>query len=287
MRRLLILLAAAALASGIAMAQVTTTTTTTSTEVVSTDLTAPTCPTTAYVAPEPCPVLLGTRLNGRPMVLVLGTREYAAFDMVPINRVGYSNTYSGTRSLFAEGNPLMYHQVNGVVTRHGNAYYPYYELPGGSRVAGLTEMYAQGRTTWPRSLSRQGRTQLRSVYNQYRSLTPAQAQAMGYQPLPQFIPGMGMVYLNTNMVTSTFDPNRPAAFAFSSDGRLLAVHYIVQAPQAPTVYGMQLEASPLVRGAWQLPVWLYQSNPNGMFNMMNPQVTMSSTTTVTTTGTVQ
>ncbi|MHB9024285.1 MAG: hypothetical protein ACYC7E_08930 [Armatimonadota bacterium] len=278
MRLLLMLLLVAALGGGVALAQVTTTTTTT---VVTSDVTTQTCPA-AYVAPQPCPVLVTTTPGGRAMVLVLGTREDAAFDLAPAHNVGYSNTVSGSPSLFTPGNPLMYHRVNNVVSRHGNAYFPYYALPSGSRIAGTTEIFTGGRAPWPRTLSSLGRNQLQGVYEQYRTLTPQQARAMGYQPLPQCVPGLGVVYLNTGMAGATFDRSRPAAFTFTSDGRLLSVHYIVQTTQAPTVYGMRLEPSPLVQGSWQLPVWLYENNPNGMFSLMNPRVTCVPATTATT-----
>lgn len=245
------------------------------------------CPPNAYVLPGQCPVQTGTSITGETMVLVLGSEESYALDTVPAN-VNWNAASLGYVSLFERGNPLTYSRPNPVVIRHGNPFYPYYRVSAKVSVAGYQERLIR----MPGNLSADTRNTLVSVANQYRTLTPQQAMAMGYQPIgTTCIEGYGMVYVNQSMVDATFDPMKPEGFSFGPNGRVLAVHYIANCGQRMSIFGQTTMDSPFVTGAQQVTVWLFEPNRNGMFAMQNPSplcsttgaTTTTSTTTVTTT----
>lgn len=264
MRAMWTMLAAVALTTGAALAQVATTTTAVCPPVVGL-VTAPvaamTCPTGSPNYPTPCAAKLVTGISGEPMVMILGSEERYALDNLDARHLNWTDVSGNANSVFAQTNLLFNHRPNGAVTRHGNPYYPYYELPSASVVAGIEERF----TAYPATVTTQDQAILQSVADRYRGITTQQAVAMGYQPIGAGIPNIGYVYVNQAMIDNRFDPMMPEALAFDSRGRIVAVHYILLTNVPVMAFGQSFQPSPLVQGATQLPVWLYKSNRNGMF----------------------
>jgi hypothetical protein len=102
--------------------------------------------------------------------------------------------------------------------------------------------------------------------------------------------GMGIHYLNAALLDAELDPLRPEILVYrqKADGRheLLALEYVVFAPvwdelhpQPPVLLGhpLHLLRTPNRYGTamplYELHLWLYEHNPNGLFNDWNPNVT--------------
>ncbi len=102
--------------------------------------------------------------------------------------------------------------------------------------------------------------------------------------------GMGIHYLNASLLDAEVDPMRPEILVYrqTAGGRheLLALEYVVFAPvwdalhpQPPVLLGhpLHLLRTPNRYGTamplYELHVWLYEHNPNGLFNDWNPMVT--------------
>jgi len=206
-------------------------------------------------------------VTGQPVIMILGSEETLALSDVQIRNLNYTNVSGNYVSIFEEGNPLSYMQVNGGVTRHGNPYYPYYVV-GTANVAGLQEIFIPGTA----NLSATDRSTLNTVATRYRGLTPAQAMTLGYQPVGAFTPGMGQVYVNQALLSAPFNASMPQAFVFDRKGKLAGVQYYVISTQPVTIFGQPAVASTIVPGAQQITVWLYTSNPNGRFATSNPRI---------------
>lgn len=279
MRPMLLLLVALALSAGTALAQYAAPGTTTSATTVTTATTIAgttvLCPSD-LPAPSLCPAIAASTLTGDTMIRILGSEEYYALDNLNARHLGWRDAPSNYSSQFSQGNPLTYHNPNPAVTRHGNPYYPYYQLSTPMRLALRAPRFAM---TFPGSLSTADRETLTAVANRYRGLTPQQAVAMGYQSTNTCLPGVGIAYVNPSLISTTIDPLQPQAFGFSPDGRLLAVHYIVQSNQPVMAFGQSFQPSPLVANAQQLPVWLYEANSAGMFALNNSRVSCATTVT--------
>jgi hypothetical protein len=133
--------------------------------------------------------------------------------------------------------------------------------------------------------------QLRQVTAQYQSL--AEAQAAGYilasnsnQCLNNSgFGGLGYRYINTGLLDSQVDYLQPEAMIYvpgpNGTLRLGAVEYIV--PIAawnvtnagwPQMMGRQFHLNPSL-GAYVLHIWVWESNPSGMFEDWNPNVSCS------------
>jgi hypothetical protein len=100
--------------------------------------------------------------------------------------------------------------------------------------------------------------------------------------------GMGIHYLNTPLLLDpTLDPLRPEFLVYrpNHNGKpeLVALEYVVFAPvwdatheQPPVLFGhpMHLVRTPNRYGTtmpfYELHVWLWEHNPNGLFNDWNP-----------------
>lgn len=99
--------------------------------------------------------------------------------------------------------------------------------------------------------------------------------------------GMGIHYLNAALLDAELDPLRPEFLVYrqGAHGRqeLVALEYVVFAPvwdalhpQPPVLFGhpMHLVRTPNRYGTpmpfYELHVWLYEHNPNGLFNDWNP-----------------
>ena len=100
---------------------------------------------------------------------------------------------------------------------------------------------------------------------------------------------MGFHYLNPSLLDTTLDPTAPEVLVYGPDGhgnvKLVALEYVVfQAPwaaehgaTAPALFGRSLALVPEpnryeVPAFYQLHVWLFESNPAGLFADFNPTV---------------
>jgi len=118
---------------------------------------------------------------------------------------------------------------------------------------------------------------------------PSLAQAAEYHLVPGLdycfenpgVGGMGYHLINTNLLDTVIDPLKPEAMVYEPDrtGKYIlgAVEYIVPISawddghtQAPMLFGQVFERDvPL--GVYTLHVWLWQTNPSGIFNEWNPR----------------
>lgn len=124
------------------------------------------------------------------------------------------------------------------------------------------------------------------------------AIAVGYVKFPDLVGdcvaqagqgGMGVHYLNSALVDGELDALRPELLVYrqASSGRLelAALEYVVPAPvwdaahaQPPSLFGhpFHLLRVPnrygLTTPLYTLHVWLWEHNPNGLFNDWNPRV---------------
>jgi hypothetical protein len=106
--------------------------------------------------------------------------------------------------------------------------------------------------------------------------------AMGYRP-----GAMGVHFLNMNNVGPQLDTLRPQVLIYEPAGdalRLVAAEWFMPAQlsaQAPWIFGRALDGpmeghAPIMPAElhhWDLHVWLWKDNPNGVFSPTNPAVT--------------
>lgn len=95
--------------------------------------------------------------------------------------------------------------------------------------------------------------------------------------------GMGVHYINTDLLDTTLDPLEPEALVYVPGGQghlgLGAVEYIVPAEawdeeghsEPPTVLGRDLHLNEEL-GVYVLHAWIFKHNPAGMFEDWNPRV---------------
>ena len=92
--------------------------------------------------------------------------------------------------------------------------------------------------------------------------------------------GMGYHWVNPSLVDPVFDPLKPEAILYATGPggnlRLVALEYIViNVGQPRPMFGNQpfdVNGTPVPVPHWSLHVWLYESNPSGMFRPFNPNV---------------
>jgi hypothetical protein len=92
--------------------------------------------------------------------------------------------------------------------------------------------------------------------------------------------GMGYHWVNPSLVDPVFDPLKPEAILYATGPggnlRLVALEYIViNVGQPRPMFGNQpfdVGGTPVPVAHWSLHVWLYESNPSGMFRPFNPNV---------------
>lgn len=92
--------------------------------------------------------------------------------------------------------------------------------------------------------------------------------------------GMGFHWVNPSLVDPVFDPLKPEAVLYATGPggqlRLIALEYIViNVGQPRPSFGDQLfdiGGAPVPVPHWTLHVWLYETNPSGMFAPFNPNV---------------
>jgi hypothetical protein len=110
----------------------------------------------------------------------------------------------------------------------------------------------------------------------------------GREGTMQYAPGgMGVHFLNLQLIAPTLDPAKPQVLIYEPDGdklRLVAAEWFlpVQAtPQGPpAIFGKKLEGPmeghhPLMPAGlhhYDLHVWLWKENPAGIFSATNPAV---------------
>jgi hypothetical protein len=108
------------------------------------------------------------------------------------------------------------------------------------------------------------------------------AEADGYISINFCEPGEGCHWLNPSLIDDTFDPEHPEIllYAPSDDGwRLVAVEYVVPIallpggpPEGFTGADDHWREDTEGAGLWELTVWTWLHNPNGMFEQHNPRV---------------
>ena len=130
--------------------------------------------------------------------------------------------------------------------------------------------------------------QLRLATAQYQSLTQAKASGYVQASSPSQcvsnsgIGGLGYRYINTSLLDSKVDILQPEAMIYvpgpNGTLRLGAVEYIV--PTAvwngtnagwPQMMGQQFRLNPSLN-AYVLHIWVWESNPSGMYEDWNPNV---------------
>ena len=120
-----------------------------------------------------------------------------------------------------------------------------------------------------------------SATAKYHSVEAAEAD--GYISIDFCEPGEGCHWLNPSYVDGTFDAEHPEILLYApgENGklRLVAVEYIAPIPLLPGgapegFTGDEDEWREDTEGAglWELTVWLWLHNPNGMFEQHNPRV---------------
>jgi len=107
-----------------------------------------------------------------------------------------------------------------------------------------------------------------------------QAEAEGYINLNFCEEGEGCHWLNPALLDGVFDPAKPEILLYVPDGdgwRLVAVEYVVPlSMSAVAPEGFEGAADTWREdsegvGLWELTVWLWLHNPNGMFEQHNPR----------------
>jgi hypothetical protein len=102
----------------------------------------------------------------------------------------------------------------------------------------------------------------------------------GYVDINVVIQGMGYHYLNSNLVDSIFDPEKPEILVYTKNPvngkmRLVAVEYAVPNTE-PMPEGFTGSEDVWVNNTdfnlWLVHAWVWYNNPHGMFNGMNPRV---------------
>lgn len=93
--------------------------------------------------------------------------------------------------------------------------------------------------------------------------------------------GMGLHYINADLLDATLDPTKPEALVYElgRDGKptgLVAHEYIVPidawtSRKAPKLFGTELHRHPTLP-LWVLHTWLWKDNPGGVFADWNPAV---------------
>lgn len=99
--------------------------------------------------------------------------------------------------------------------------------------------------------------------------------------------GMGVHFLNTALIGPALDPAKPQVLIYEPSGdklQLVAAEWFLPVmpgiTEPPKVFGRALEGPmdghapimPAEMRHWDLHVWLWKSNPNGMFSPTNPEL---------------
>lgn len=119
----------------------------------------------------------------------------------------------------------------------------------------------------------------------------AEAEAAGYTQGSGCVSnpamgGMGFHFVNFPNVDGNYDPTQPEALLYEMDKngnmKLVGVEFIVvteawEGEEIPhfgsRMFDIAFAPAPLPFDNYQLHVWVWRHNPNGIFTMFNPQVT--------------
>ena len=128
-----------------------------------------------------------------------------------------------------------------------------------------------------------------AVHDGYLSSVACVAYAKGSEGTMHYAPGgMGVHFLNFQLIGKPLDPARPQVLIYEPDGdrlRLAAAEWFVPVEAAgtarPTVLGHELQGpmeghdplQPKGLHHYDLHVWLWKHNPAGTFEPTNPDVT--------------
>ena len=91
--------------------------------------------------------------------------------------------------------------------------------------------------------------------------------------------GMGMHYVNTQLLDATLDVSTPEALLYepgpNGQLNLVAVEYVIPkaawtSPQPPRLFGQDLTLNSF--DLWALHVWVWKNNPSGLYAAWNPRV---------------
>ncbi len=115
--------------------------------------------------------------------------------------------------------------------------------------------------------------------------SPTQALRAGYEPADHCVEipgvgGMGYHWANESLVHDSFDPLEPQVLLYATgpSGRpeLVGVEYVViDVGQEHPTFGdhpFDVGGTPIPVDHWSLHVWLYEENPEGIFEQFNPNV---------------
>ena len=138
---------------------------------------------------------------------------------------------------------------------------------------------AQGRRDGFTSATHKQLAAARSATERYHDV--AQAEADGYVNIDLYISGEGFHWFNASLVDGTFDPAKPQVLLYApvpgeSRLQLVAVEYVVplggERPEGfagPADVWREDEEN---FGLWELTTWIWEHNPNGIFEHLNPRV---------------
>ena len=108
-----------------------------------------------------------------------------------------------------------------------------------------------------------------------------QAEADGYVNIGLYVPGEGYHWVNNSLIDGQFDPAHPEILLYAPVPgeerlQLVGVEYIVPLSE-PRPTGFTGSADQWRRdaeefGLWELTVWIWEHNPNGLFTYLNPRV---------------
>jgi hypothetical protein len=126
--------------------------------------------------------------------------------------------------------------------------------------------------------TRQEIRQARAATAKYHDV--AAAEADGYVNIGLYIPNEGLHYVNFGLIDGTFDNEHPEVLLYAPTGdgelQLVGVEYLVPLTATPPVGFSgaldQWRSDAEGFGLWELTVWLWLSNPEGLFADDNPRV---------------
>ena len=90
---------------------------------------------------------------------------------------------------------------------------------------------------------------------------------------------MGFHWVNNALVDPVFDPKNPEAVLYDTQGKLVAVEYIVidigQPRPAFDGYPFDIGGTPVPVPHWSLHTWVHFDNPAGVHAPWNPNISCS------------
>jgi hypothetical protein len=143
-----------------------------------------------------------------------------------------------------------------------------------------TSALAAGKNDGLSAATHQELARARSATARYHDI--AQAEADGYSDSNLYVPGEGFHWLKSSLVDANFDPEQPEVLLYApvpGENRLqlVAVEYLVPLNSTDPPAGFTGDADVWREdteqfGLWELTVWIWEHNPNGIFTFKNPRV---------------